>query len=77
MKFRNLAAAAAALTLTATPVLAETGSANLARTAAPVSESNSFGRGAGSGFLALIAVVLFGLGIYLLINNKNNTPKSP
>ncbi len=75
MKFRNLAAAAAALTLTATPVLAETGSADLARTAAPVTESNSFR--AGSGFLALIAVVLFGLGIYLLVNNKNNTPKSP
>ena len=75
MKFRNLAAAAAALTLTATPVLAETGSADLARTAAPVSEANAFG--GGSGFLALIAVVLFGLGIYLLVNNKNNTPTSP
>ena len=74
MKFRNLAAAAAALTLTATPVLAESGSANLARTAAPVSESNSFA--GGSGFLAVIAVVLFGVGIYLLTKN-NDKPKSP
>lgn len=78
MKFRNLAVAAAALTLTATPVLAESGSATLARSAAPVSEANSFGGGrGGSGFLALIAVVLFGLGIYLLVKNKDNTPKSP
>ena len=78
MKFRNLAAAAAALTLTATPVLAESGTADLARTAAPVSEANSFGgRSGGGGFLALIAVVLFGLGIYLLVKNKDNTPKSP
>ena len=77
MKFRNLAAAAAALTLTATPVLAESGTADLARTAAPVSDANSFGGSGGGGFLALIAVVLFGLGIYLLVKNKNNTPKSP
>lgn len=77
MKFRNLAAAAAALTLTATPVLAETGTADLGRTAAPVSGADSFGGGGGSGFLALIAVVLFGLGIYLLVKNKDNKPTSP
>ena len=77
MKFRNLAAAAAALTLTATPVLAASGTADLARTAAPVSEANSFGGSGSGGFLALIAVVLFGLGIYLLVKNKDNTPKSP
>ena len=76
MKFRNLAVAAAALTLTATPVLAEAGS--VARTAAPVSEANAFGGGrGGAGILALIAVVLFGLGIYLLVDNKDNKPKSP
>ena len=70
MKFRNLAAAAAALTLTVTPVVAQAASAEVSRVAAPVSGESEFG--ADSTLLMIMAVLLFGTGLYLLINNKDD-----
>jgi hypothetical protein len=71
MKFRNLAAAAAALTLSAAPVVAH---AAPARAAAPVEEASD-ARG-GSWLLALIAAILIALGIYFAVKD-NNDPVSP
>ena len=71
MKFRTLAAAAAALTLTTTPVLA----ADVSRTAAPVSAaSQAEGE---SWLLAVLAAILAALGLYLLAKNEDDTPNSP
>jgi hypothetical protein len=71
MKFRNLAAAAAALTLTTTPVLA----ADVSRTAAPVSAAS---QAEGEGWLlAVLAIILAALGLYLLAKNDDDTPGSP
>ena len=73
MKFRNLAAAAAALIMTTTPVLA----ADVSRTAAPVSGASQLG-GDGEGTLvAIIALVLAAIAAYLLARNKDDTPDSP
>ena len=71
MKFRNLVAAAAALTLTTTPVLA----ADVSRASAPVAEESQFG--GDSTFLLILAVVLIGAGIFVLANNNSDTPTSP
>ncbi len=71
MKFRNLVAAAAALTLTTTPVLA----ADVSRATAPVSEESQFG--GDSTFLLILAIVLIGAGIFVLANNNSDTPTSP
>ena len=71
MKFRNLAAAAAALSLTAAPVVAH---AAPQRAAAPVEEASD-ARGS-SWILAFVAAVLFALGIYFALDNKND-PVSP
>ncbi len=75
MKFRNLVAAAAALTLTATPVIAQAAVADMSREAAPVSDESEIG---GSGMLlAILAAVLIGAGIFLLADSKSNKPASP
>ncbi|MFC4294567.1 hypothetical protein ACFO0A_05780 [Novosphingobium tardum] len=74
MKFRTMAAAVAALTLTATPVLAQTAPA-LDRAAAPVSDASQVG--GSSTLLLVLAVVLFGAGIYFLVDNNNDKPNSP
>ena len=75
MKFRSLLAAAAALSLTTTPVLAQSVAADLGRTIAPVSEESAL-EGEGS-ILLILAVVIFGLGIYLLVDNEDDDPDSP
>lgn len=72
MKFRTMAAAVAALTLTTTPVLAE---ATVDRVAAPVEDASQMG--GSSTLLLLVAIVLFGAGIYFLVDGDNNNPDSP
>jgi hypothetical protein len=71
MKFRTMAAAVAALTLTASPALAE----SAARASAPVAQASEL---AGENTLLLVlAVVLFGAGIFFLVDNDDDDPDSP
>ena len=72
MKFRTMAAAVAALTLTTSPVLAQ---ATVDRTAAPVEGESEMG--GSSSLLLILAVVLFGAGIYFLVDNDDDEPNSP
>ena len=71
MKFRNLAAAVAALTLSTTQAMAQVAD----RAAAPVADASQMG--GQSTLLLLLAVVLFGAGIYFLVDNEDDTPDSP
>jgi predicted transporter len=71
MKFRTMAAAVAALTLTASPVLAET---SVNRAAAPVEDASE---AIGSPLLLILAVVLIGAGIFFLVDNDDDDPDSP
>jgi len=71
MKFRKLAAAVAALTLTTTPVFAQA----VDRAAAPVADASQMG--GSSTLLLIIAVVLFGAGIFFLVDNDDDDPDSP
>ena len=71
MKFRNLFAAAAALTMTTSPVLA----ADVSRAAAPVTEASQFG--GDSTLLLILAIILIGAGIFVLADNQSDTPTSP
>lgn len=71
MKFRTMAAAIAALSLTAAPAMAE----SVDRASAPVTEQSEM---AGSSTLLLVlAVVLFGAGIFFLVDNDDDDPDSP
>ena len=70
MNFRNLAAAVAAMTLTAVPAMAQA----VDRAAAPVADPSQMG--GSSTLLLIIAVVLMGAGIYFLVDNDNE-PDSP
>ena len=70
MNFRNLAAAVAALTMTAVPAMAQA----VDRAAAPVADASQMG--GSSTLLLIIAVILMGAGIYFLVDN-NNDPDSP
>ena len=70
MNFRNLAAAVAALTMTAVPAMAQA----VDRAAAPVADASQMG--GSSTLLLILAIVLFGAGIYFLVDNNNN-PDSP
>jgi hypothetical protein len=74
MKFRSLVAAAAALTLSTAPVLAQTAS-DLGRTVAPASNESAL-EGEGT-ILLILAVIAAGLGIYLLADNESDKPASP
>lgn len=71
MKLRNLVAAAAALTLSTSPVLA----ADVSRAAAPVADASMFG--GDSTILLILAVILIGAGIFVLADNEDDTPTSP
>lgn len=75
MKFRSLVAAAAALTLTTAPVLAQSAVADLGRTLAPVSEESALE--GDNTILAIVAVLIIGLGIALAAGNDSDTPASP
>ena len=71
MKFRTMAAAVAALSLTAAPAMAE----SVERASAPIAEQSEM---AGSSTLLLVlAVVLFGAGIFFLVDNDDDDPDSP
>jgi len=67
-----MAAAVAALTLTTSPVLAQ---ATVDRAAAPVEGESEMG--GSSSLLLILAIVLFGAGIYFLIDNDDDEPNSP
>ena len=71
MKFRTLAAAVAALTLTTSPVLAQ---ATVDRAAAPVEGESEMG--GSSTLLLILAIVLFGAGIFFLVDNDDDDPES-
>ena len=70
MNFRNLAAAVAALTMTAVPAMAQA----VDRAAAPVADASQMG--GSSTLLLIIAVVLMGAGIFFLVDNDTD-PDSP
>jgi hypothetical protein len=72
MKFRTMAAAVAALTLTTSPVLAQ---ASVERAAAPVASESEMG--GSSTLLLVLAVVLMGAGIFFLVDNEDDSPDSP
>ena len=72
MKFRTMAAAAAALSLAATPALAQS---SVERASAPVSGESEV---AGSSTLLLIlTAVLIGAGIFFITDNQDDDPDSP
>lgn len=70
MKFRNLAAAVVATTLSAMPAMAQA----VDRVAAPVTDASQMG--GSSTLLLVLAVVLFAAGIYFLVDSDND-PDSP
>ncbi len=72
MKIRSLAAVAAAFTLTASPVLAQ--SADVTRSATPVENGSEMG---GNIIFALLAAVLIIGGIVIAADNESDTPTSP
>lgn len=71
MKFRTLAAAAAALTLSAAPVVAQ---AAPARAAAPTTEASEIGGSAW--LLGLLALAAF-IAAIIIATKDNNDPVSP
>lgn len=79
MKFRNLLAATAAVSLAASPALAQSGNAD--RASAPAAKENRLGgSGDGSGagiILALLAAAAIIAGIVVAAGNEDDTPTSP
>ena len=77
MKFRNLLAATAAVSLAASPALAQ--SANADRAAAPVADANELGDDAGGAgiILAILAAAAIIAGIIIAGDNEDDVPTSP
>lgn len=75
MKLRNVLAAAAALTLTTTPVVAQSVAADLGRTVAPVSGEASME--GDSTILLILALLAIGVGIAIAAGNNDDKPTSP
>ena len=71
MNVRNLVAAVATLTLTSVPAMAQA----VERAAAPVADASELG--GSSTLLLILAIALIGAGIYFLVDNNNNNPRSP
>jgi len=69
-----MAAAVAALTLTTSPVLAQ---ATVDRSVAPIEGESELGGRGSSSLLLILAIVLFGAGIYFLVDNDDDEPNSP
>lgn len=74
MKFRNLLAATAAISLAASPALAQS-SANVDRTSAPVAQDESELQGSGI-ILAILAAAAVIAGIIIIADNGDDTPIS-
>lgn len=72
MKFRNLAASAAALILSTSPVLAQ---ADVSRAATSAADASQFG--GDSTLLLILAIALIAAGILVLAGNNSDTPTSP
>ena len=72
MKFRKLAAAAAALSLSAAPAMAQ---ATVARTNAPATDQSEMAGGGQAAILVLFALVALVIGI--AAGGKDDTPVSP
>jgi hypothetical protein len=71
MKFRTMAAAVAALSMATAPAMAQ----SVERVSAPISQESEM---AGSSTLLLVlAVALFGAGIFFLVDNDDDDPDSP
>ena len=77
MKFRNLLAASAAVSLAASPAVAQSVQAD--RAATPVAgDSELGGKGGGAGIiLALLAAAAIIAGIVIAGGNEDDTPTSP
>lgn len=75
MKFRNLLAATAALSLVASPVLART-SAGADRASAPVAQEEGDLAGGSTLILALLAAAAVIGGIIVIADGGNNNPIS-
>lgn len=75
MKFRNLLAATAALSLVASPALART-SSNVDRVSAPVSQDESDLAGGSSIIIALLAAAAVIAGIIVAADGGSDTPIS-
>jgi hypothetical protein len=74
MKFRNILAAAAALSMTAAPVLAAESRVDLTRAVAPVEQTEELG--GDSTLLLIIAAIAIGVGIYFIADG-DDAPTSP
>lgn len=70
MSIRTVAAAAAALSLAASPALAQS-----ERTSAPTSETDELGRGSGL-ILAILAIAAIIVGIVIVADGGNDGPIS-
>lgn len=70
MKFRNLAASAAALILSTSPVLAQAD-----RAATSATDASQFG--GDSTLLLILAIALIAAGILVLAGNNSDKPTSP
>ncbi len=77
MKFRNLLAATAAVSLAASPALAQ--SADADRATAPVTGESALGDDAGGAgiILAILAAAAIIAGIVIAGGNEDDTPTSP
>ncbi|MEJ6008437.1 hypothetical protein [Novosphingobium aquae] len=71
MKFRDLAATAAALMVSA-PAFAQT---EVGRASTQVADAGQFG--GDSTILLILAILAMGAGIALLVGNQDDTPTSP
>ena len=75
MKFRNLLAATAAISLAASPALAQS-SVNADRISAPVAQDESELQGGSGILLAILAAAAVIAGIIIIADNGDDTPIS-
>ncbi len=73
MKFRTLAAAVAAVSLAATPAIAE---ATFDRAAAPVESESEIGEGSSGTIIAIVAGVAIIAGIIIAADDDDDDPVS-